>query len=224
MTIRKIASLALATLAAVASLSIPARAGSVTYQVLVNSSGLAHGPDGLIDMQLNASFPPGPPSVSALVYNPSTDGTISSGASASDPAVGTAAGDLTTAGGVTMNNTAFSEVGQDFAVKSYFDVFVTLSGSEIGAGAVGPWSGTVFSLTVYDSVITDPGLSATFMVNPNIDGNGNPIIDGTVAVSTSGGNVMAIQQFSVPEPSSIALLGLGLGAVVAASGRRRWCR
>jgi hypothetical protein len=48
MTIRKIASLALATMAAVAWLPNPAHADSVTYQVLVNTSGLAQGPDGLI--------------------------------------------------------------------------------------------------------------------------------------------------------------------------------
>jgi hypothetical protein len=215
MKLRTVASFMLASLSAVGWLSQPARSGSLTYEVHVNTSGLAQGPGGLIDMQLSPAYPPGSPSVSALVDSPSTDGTISAGASVYDPPTGTAVGDLTTPGGVFMNNTAFSEVGQDFAVKSYFDVYVTLSGSEIGSGAVGPWSGTAFTLTVYDSVLTDTGISATFTVNPNIDGSGNPIVDGTIGVSTSGGDVTVIQTASVPEPSSVVLLGLGLAAVGA---------
>ena len=130
-----------------------------------------------------------------------------------DPATGTAAGGLTLPGGVKMNNTEFSETGQNFAVKTFFDVYVTLSGSEIGAGAVGPWSGTVFTLNVYDSIITDPGLSISFTVNPNIDGNGNPIVDGTVGVLASNSNVSAIQTSPVPEPSSVVPLSIGLLAV-----------
>jgi hypothetical protein len=217
MTNRKFASLMLFTLAAVPWLSKPASAGSMTYEVIVSTSGLIPGPGGLIDMQLSPAYPPGSPSVSALVFNPLTDGTISSAASGSDPAQGTAAGDLTTPGGVTMNNTAFSEIGQDFSVGSFFDVFVTLSGTEIGSGAVGPFSGTVFGLTVFDS---GNGMeSVTFTVNPNIDAQGNPIIDGTISFTTSDGNVTVIAQ-SVPEPSSVALLGLGLGTIVAASRHR----
>ena len=168
----------------------------MTFEILVNTSGLAQGPGGLIDMQLSPAYPPGSPSVSALVFNPTTDGTISSGASLSDPATGTAAGDLTTPAGVSMNNTAFSEIGQDFTVASFFDVFVTISGTEIGPGAVGPFSGTVISLTVFDS---GSGMeSTTFTVNPNIDGNGNPIIDGTIGYSTSDGNVTVIAQSQSP--------------------------
>ena len=46
-----------------------------------------------------------------------------------------------------MNNTAFSEIGQDFTVGVFLRRFRNVSGAEIGPGAVGPFSGTVFSLT-----------------------------------------------------------------------------
>ena len=86
--------------------------------------------------------------------------------------------------------------------------------------AVGPFSGTVFGLTVFDS---GNGMeSVTFTVNPNIDANGNPIIDGTIRFTTSDGNVTVIPQ-SVPEPSSVVLLGLGLGSIVAARRHRTRC-
>ena len=205
--------LALAGILVIAGACAPAHAGSSTFEIQFNTSGLVPGAGGLLDMQLSAAYAPGSPSVSATIFNPITDGMISPGASGSDPAVGTAAGDLTTPGGVTMNNTAFSEIGQDFVIGSFFDIFVTLSGTEIGPGAVGPFSGTVFSFTVYDS---GSGMeSGTVTINPNVDGSGNPIIDGSLLNTPSSPNVSII-----PEPSSVVLLGLGLGTV-AVIGRLR---
>jgi hypothetical protein len=124
---------------------------------------------------------------------------------------------LTTPGGVTTNNTtATNELSQDFAVNPFFDVFVTLSGPEIGPGAVGPWSGSVFNLSIFDWA--GDMESATLTVNPNVDTNGNPIVDGTIGIMTSGSQV---QVLSVPEPSSAILLALGLGAIVAGARLRR---
>ena len=190
-----------------------ARAGSVTYEILADTSGLIPGSGGLIDISLNPAFPPASPSVSAVVFNPMTDGTLG----ASTPISGTAAGDLTTPGGVTANNTQpANELIQNFSVGSFFDVFVTLSGSEIGPGAVGPASGTVFSLFVFDS--GTGSLGAQLTVNPNVDGNGNPIIDGTVGIMTSGPQVQVILvSGTVPEPTSVVLLGIGLIAVAGCS-------
>jgi hypothetical protein len=218
MSIRCVAQFALATFMAVvgAGLQGPAHAGSMTYEILADTSGLVQGSGGLLDMNLGASYPPGSPSVSVSFYNPITDGIISPAPSASDPYTGTAAGDLLGAG-VTMNNSqSTSEVGQDFVVKSFFDVFVDISGPEVGSGAVGPWSGTVIVFNIYDAAGTVE--SATFTVNPNVDPNGNPIVDGTILPMSSGSQVMIIPLSSVPEPSSVILLGLGLGAVVG--GRR----
>ncbi len=219
MSIRQVVSFALAAFIAGvgAGLQNPACAGSLMYEILADTSSLIPGPGGLIDINLGVSYPPGSSSVSALVYGPITDGVISPGASVGP--TGTAAGDLT-GSGVSMSNTqSTNELGQNFQVGSFFDVFVDISGPEIGSGAVGPWSGSVLAVTIYDSQNNAEG--AMFTVNPNVDQNGNPIVDGTVGISTTGPQVIVIPFASIPEPSSIMLLGLGLGAVVAIGRIRR---
>ena len=220
MLVPRMTKLALAAVLAAAWLSSPVRAGTMSYEVLINTSGLIQGPGtptspALIDMALSATTYPGSPSVSAVFYGPVTDGVISPGFDpVYDPAMGTIAGDLTTPGGVTMNNTAYSEGGQDFSINSFFDVFVTLSGSEIGPGAVGPLSGTVVSINIYDS--GSGSESATFTVNPN------SVVDGTIGAVPSDANVTIIPQVSsVPEPSSVVLLGAGLIAVATVNRRRK---
>jgi len=218
MRIRQVVSFALATFLAVAGAGLqnPAHAGSLIYEILADTSGIGTG--GLIDMNINAVNFPTLPSVSVLVYNPITDGTVTPGFSGIDPPIGTASGDLT-GPGVSMNNTVFSEGGQDFAAKSFFDVFVDISGSEVGPGAVGPWSGSVFTFSISDAAGNSVG--ATFTVNPNVDTNGNPIVDGTIYPQpTADVRVIPVSGSAIPEPSSVILLGLGLEAVVVA-GRLR---
>jgi hypothetical protein len=213
MRIRESVSLLLALALVMILLSPPAEAGSETFEILINTSSLAQGSGGLVDIQLSPAYAPLASTVSARVFAPATDGTISPGASLLDPAMGTATGDLNSPGGVVMNNTAFSEIGQDFSVRSFLDVDVTLAGTEIGPGATGSFTGTVFTLTVFDSQTADAGLSAIFTVNPEVDSNGDPVVDGSIGVSTSDSTVSVIQAASVPEPSSILLLGVALAAI-----------
>jgi hypothetical protein len=203
--------LVLVALLADAGLVGTAMAGSIAYEISFDTSGLIPGPGGLVDVSLGVSIPPASPSVSVQVFNPTTDGVLG----AATPIAGTAAGDLTTPGGVTANNTmAVNELSQNFTVGSFFDVFVTISGSEIGPGAVGPWSGSVFSLSLFDS---GTGMeAAVFTVNPHVDDSGNPIVDGTIGITSIGAVEVA-----VPEPTSIVLLGLGLGAILAVRRLRK---
>ena len=221
MSYRRTISLALATCLAAAAGDQLNRvwAGSIAFEITADTSGLAQGAGGLIDVSLSAAFPPGPPaSVLLQVGNPITDGTILAGGVLGTP-LGTASGDLTTPGGVSADNTQFSELTQNFSVSSFFDVFVTLSGPEIGPGASGPWSGTAFYFTIYDSGVGSE--NATFLVNPDVDSNGNPIVDGAVTYFTSGSPIQVIPlNSSVPEPSGLLLLGLGIG-IVALAGRLR---
>ena len=135
-----------------------------------------------------------------------TDGTLGSVVMET----GTAAGTLP--GAVTMNNTGASppnELLQNFTVHSFFDIFVTISGPEVGPGS-SVFSGTTFSVLVGDSGGLFTG--ATGYVNPNFP----PTIDGTVSF-LPGTGVVVTQV--VPEPSSVVLMGLGLAGIVAVG---RW--
>jgi hypothetical protein len=209
MNLRQMIPLGLATLLGVAGAgySNPAHAGTLTYEILANTSGLLAGA-GLIDIQLNPSAVPSSATVTAQVFgaNPIGDvGTVTFTA-------GTAAGDLSKSAGVTMNNSMLTnEQTQNFTVTSFFDVFVQLSGTEIGPGATGSFTGTVFTLNIYDSKFDSVG--ATLTVNPK-----QGIVDGTVGISTTGPQVSVN---AVPEPSGIVMMGLGLGALVAIARRRR---
>ncbi len=114
------------------------------------------------------------------------------------------------------NTQTANELEQNFSVGSFFDVFVTLSGPEIGPGAVGPATGTVFSFFVFDSFTGE--LGAQFTVNPNVDINGNPIVDGTVGITTTASQVQVIPLGGVvPEPSGIVLLCFGVFAIAGSS-------
>jgi PEP-CTERM motif len=207
MSPRQTASLGLAALLAIAVAGVPgqAHAGTVTYEIKADTSGLYQGPNGLIDIALNPASAQSPASVSARVFDPITDGMLG----VANTVYGTATGDLTTPTGVTADNsTTANELTQAFTVASFFDVFVTLSGPEIGS-ATGNFSGTVFNLYIFDSQVNGTFLYGTLSLDP----------DGIFVPNTSGPQVQIIP-LAIPEPSSVVLMSLGMGAVVAI-GRRR---
>lgn len=222
MSLRRLATPALAALlaAALAGSPGPARAGSLSFEILFDNTtdGLTLGPGGELVIDLNPSMVPSSPTVTAHLYGADPIGDVG----AIDPANTTGSyGDLSTPPGVTLDNsTLTNQQAQFFTVTSFFDVFVTLSGPEIGPGATEPWTGTVLTFTLYDAA--GDTATATLTVNPNVNGSGQPIVDGTVGYQVQPAGVV-VTPLSVPEPSGMVLLGLGLGAVVVA-GRRRMRR
>jgi hypothetical protein len=217
MSLRRLATPALAVLlvAAVAVSPGPARAGSLTFEIQFDNTkdGLTLGPGGELDIQLNPNMKPASPTVTANFFGPNPIADVG----AIDPGNTTGSyGDLSKPGGVTMSNAlALNEQAQFFTVTSFFDVFVTLSGPEIGQGATGPFTGTVLTFTLYDAA--GKPAAATLVVNPNVDSHGNPIVDGTVKYQVQPTGVLVTL---VPEPSGGLLLGLGAVAVGAWRCRR----
>ena len=144
-------------------------------------------------MQLFAASSPVSPSVSVQIYNPSTNGTLGSVYETD----GTASGDLTTPSGVTMNNTqSVSLLDQDLTLGSFFDVFVTLSGREIGSSPTGH-TGTQFYFGLVD------GASGELHALGVVSG-------GTVNWSTSSDGIRVIPLTAgVPSPRASCCSGWG---------------
>ncbi len=185
----------------------PARAGSTTtlFEIQIDSTtaGLATGPGGLLDMQLNPSTVPSSANVTATVFNLSTDLTLGAPMTTGD-----ASGQLQpgTSDKVTLDNgKSYNDLNQtaNLPAGSYLDVFVAITVTDPTATGS---SGTAFFLNLYDSKLSDASATATLTIQA----------DGSVTQSMTAGITIT----SVPEPSTLAMLGLGL-SVIAMVGRRR---
>src|SRR6185312_737058 len=75
----------------------PAHAGSLSFEIMADTSGMVQGAGGLIDISLNPAFAQSPATVSVMVFGPITDGVLA----APTPISGSVTGDLTLPGGGT---------------------------------------------------------------------------------------------------------------------------
>ena len=213
--------LALAGALALASIGLasPARAGSVCYLVTADTTGLS-GTSGFLEVQMNASAAPLSASVTATISEVSTNGTLGSttinttgvtGSFSSTPAV--------------MDNTTFGDLQQNFTYGTTLSFEITLSGSEINPSALQPFTGTVLSFALEDNTQTGLnsgplfGEAVNLFVNqsiaPNVQAVAYAPTPGAYPVVTLGPCAV------VPEPSSVILMGLGAGAVLAFGRYRR---
>jgi PEP-CTERM motif len=213
-----------------------ARAGSVSYLVTVDTTGGA-GQTGFLDAQLAAAAPPAVASVTATISNYTSNAT----GGPVTIAVGDVSGSFTSTPLVLGNDNAgssvpgLSELQQMGTAGTFLSFTLTLAGSEVNGGSGVPFTGTVFSFLLEDAnqnglsqgplageafdIYVNPGGSLT--VTPN-----DPyIVGGPVpGYAPASGNYPQVTispaAVAIPEPSSVVLMGLGLGAV-AVVGRFR---
>ena len=213
-------SLALAFALAGAVLANPARAGSVCYLVTADTSGIS-GTPGFLEAQLSASMVLTSPTVTATISNFSSPGGTLGSVSYNNGVTGSFSDPP-----ATMNNTPTNgspaDLQQNFSYGSTFSFEVTLSGSEIGNTSSGASTGTIFSFFLEDQngnylsngpPFSGGGQAFDIFVNPSGAGTGT-LVDNYGPLNSNGPTVTITPCAAVPEPSSMILMGLGLGAVV----------
>jgi hypothetical protein len=214
-----------------------ARAGSLSYLVTVDSTGIA-GMSGFLETQLATAAPPATPSVTATISSVSSDGTLG--------AVTISTGDVSGSFGSTpltlANDTAssaitgLSDLQQAFTYGTSLSFVLTLSGSEVMSGnSATQFTGTVFAFILEDANQNGlnggplfPGEAFDIYVNPSggslmVTPNDPYIAGGPVpgfAPASGSYPAVTIAPYSVPEPSSFVLLGLGTTLILVGRFRR----
>jgi PEP-CTERM motif len=202
------------------------RAGSLSYLVTVDSTGIS-GLSGFLETQLATAAPPATPSVTATIGSVSTDGIVGAVTfTAGDVSGSFSSTPLTLANDTASSSiTGLSDVQQAFTYGTTLSFVLTLSGSEVMSGnSATPFTGTVFTFILEDAnqnglnsgplfpgeafdIYVNPG-GGSLMVAPN-----DPYLAGGpvpgFAPAAEGDPSVTIAPFSVPEPSSFVLLGLG---------------
>ncbi len=208
-----IAALALLSTGITGSSSV--RAGSVTYQVSVDTSATG-GQAGNLDFEFNPGGL-GVEAATATVTNFQTiGGVLSQPAILTGDAIGSLPGTLT-----LDNGTAFNDVFQGFTYGSGFSFTLTLSGMALDSP--GGTFGSAFAVSLYDAagvtplITTDPN-GSVLTVELNADGTTSAE---TFPQSPTNTTPAAIATRPVPEPSSIVLLIASLPFGIIVRRRRR---
>ena len=192
----------------------------------MDSTGIS-GLSGFLETQLATAAPPATPSVTATISAVSTDGvlgpvTINSGdVSGSFSSTPLTLGNDNGAAPIT----GLSDLQQQFSYGTNLSFVLTLSGSEVKSGDPStPFTGTLFTFILEDANQNGlnsgpfyPGEAFNVMVGPNggsvmVTPNDPYVAGGPVpgfVPAAAGDPTVTIAPFSVPEPSSIMLLGLG---------------
>lgn len=233
-----IALIAFLTFAGAGSLS--AHADSVSYLVTVDSTGIA-GSSGFLETQLATAAVPATPSVTATIGSIATDGSLGA-VTISTP--GVVSGSFGSTLALANDNASvvppnLSDFQQAFTYGTTLSFVLTFSGTEVMSGNPAiPFTGTVFSFILEDanqdglnSGPLYPGEAFDIYVNPSggtlLVAPNDPYLAGGPVPGfppATGGlyPAVTIAPFSaVPEPSSVVMLGLGLGAMTVVGRFRK---
>jgi hypothetical protein len=233
----------IATLA-FAGVQTPAQAGSISYLVTVNTTGLSG--SGFLEAAVSAASPVSPASVTATI----TGATGSFGASSIISGTGsTPTGNFSTTLTMTNDNATATISGltdlqqvYNFPASGISTFELTLSGPEIGVSK--NVSGTVFSLFIEDSAGNPlngpPGAAASnggpspnlagealdiYVASPTPFGIGAPLFleeDTFPANTDSGFPFVTLSPFTtIPEPGTAVLLGIGFAGIFVANRFRK---
>jgi hypothetical protein len=203
-----------------------ARAG-VTYSVTIDTSSLAPGTQGYLDFQFNAGGSDAQ-SASAIAGNFQATGMSFGAATTYGAASGPAAfpnGPITFAN-TFADNEAIQSVS--FATGSNISFDVTLEGPAVDAPDGLSTAGTSFTFGILD-LSFNPLLPASGPVDPLFEVDITPLTGAVVALNDAPTVVNLVA--SVPEPSSIGLIGIGLalttlvfnGLAMRSARTRRGC-
>jgi hypothetical protein len=187
-----------------------ARAGSISYEVKVDTSSLA-GTSGGLEFTFAAGNTPAPLDTSTITMFTS-DGVLA-------PPPPTTSGDVlgVLPATMSMDNQNPSLYFQPFTYRTFIDYIVTLTST-----AGNPSSAdTLFAFYLFDqngNPVSGPGSPSGEVLDINIEGPSGAV-DPPVTYPPPSITVTPLN--AVPEPSSIVLLGVGLGAILVRARRRR---
>jgi hypothetical protein len=191
-----------------------ARAGSVSYNVTVDTSSL-NGQSGYLDVQFNPGGV-GAASATATVSAFASDGALQPGAQLNGVS-GSVSGMLP--GVLTLtNSTAFNDYFEGFSHGNTISFGLTLDGPAVGgAGPVG----SSFAFSLYDSTGTMPLLTTDpngSVLTVNVNADGSTSVKTFPQSPTNNTPVTTVS--GVPEPASLALAITTLVPVCLALWRR----
>ncbi|MFI5455755.1 MAG: NF038129 family PEP-CTERM protein [Isosphaerales bacterium] len=188
-----------------------ARAGSITYDVTVDTSSLASTTGG-IQFTLIAGNSPAPLDTAAI-----TAFTPQAGLVPPPTPTGDVSGDLS--GTLTMDNQNPSLYSESLVYGSSLSFHVTLSSNPGSSSS----ADTLFAFYLFDAngnPVSGPNSPSGEILDINIQGPSGTF---DTPVTYPPPAITATQMSSsVPEPSSMVLLGVGLGAIVGWSRWRGW--